>query len=136
MKDYPAFYENLTGNLNKVIAHKQDFYGKPLSIFLSELENQNIQVNSYSPGFNNTYMKLDFIDDWDTYTEANKNHYKMPYIYINLKTPFDYQKASALLNKNHSYWGEEEKNFYKDLIIDNIEFWEVNGLKTPQLKAK
>lgn len=136
MKDYPSFYENLTGNLNKVIAHKQDFYGKPLSLFLSELENQNIHVNSYTPGFDNTSMKLEFVDDWDTYEEANKNNYKMPYIIINLKTPFDYQKAMVLLDKNHSYWGEEEENFYKDLIIKDIQFMDVSGLKTQQLKAK
>lgn len=136
MKDYPQFYNKTVGNLNKVIKHKTDFYGKPLSVFLDELKKHHIDVKSYDTT-HQTYLKLEFNDDYDTYLEAEKKGYVRPYININFRSPyFNYPDAMKIFNKNLAYWGEEEENFYKNIIVDTIDFWYVDGLQNRQAKAK
>lgn len=136
MKDYPQFYNTTVGNLNKVIKHKTDFYGKPLSAFLDELKKHNIDVKSYNTTLL-TYLELTFNDDYDTYLEAGKKGYVHPYIIINFRSPyFNYQDAMKIFNKNLAFWGDEEENFYKNIIVDNIEFWYVDGLQNRQAKAR
>ncbi|WP_028121248.1 hypothetical protein [Epilithonimonas tenax] len=136
MKDYPQFYNKTVNNLNKVIKSKTDFYGKPLSDFLNELKRNHIDVKSYDTTLN-TYLKLNFNDDYDTSVESGRKGYSQPYIIINIRSPyFNYQEAMKILDKNHWYWGEEEENFYKNIIVDTIEFWDVDGLQNRQVKAR
>ena len=129
MKDYPTFYNKLVANLNKVITHKKDFYGRPLSYFINELNKNNASIKVYEPGpFDNYHIKISFIDDPYTVNEIPKNKYTEPSIDIYFVKPFNFKEATKIFNKHFSYWNPEAEEFYKDLIIDKIEFWYVNGV--------
>lgn len=136
MKDYPSFYDKTITNVNKLMPHKADFYNRPLSDFLSELKRRNLSIKSYDT-LHNTYLRLQFIDDYDTSVEAGRKKYSKPYILIFFKgSLFNYENAMKIKNKNHWYWGKEEEDFYKDLMVEKIEFWDVEGLKNFQRTAK
>ena len=127
MKDYPPFYNKLVANLNKTIAHKKDFYGKPLSEFINELNKNEINIKVYLP-LDNYNIKINFVNDYMTSVNIGKKAYVEPYINVYFRKPYNFKEATKILNRHFAYWNPEAEEFYKDLIIDKIEFWYVNGV--------
>jgi len=131
MTEYLNFYTQTVNKLNNVILNKANYYGQPLSVFLQDLNQNNIIIKNYDPGpYSNKHLKLSFIWDLDTVINIGKNNnYVEPFISISFKEPFIYQQAKTIMNNGyHSYWNPQAENFFKNLIIDKIEFWYVRGL--------
>lgn len=139
MAEYPNFYTQTVNKLNNIIPNKMSYYGQPLSVFLQALNQNNITVKNYNPGpYNNKHLKLSFIWDLDTVINIGKNNnYVEPFLAIYFQQPFNYQQATGVLNNGfHSYWNPAAENFYKNLIIEKIEFWYVRGLTDNSMNPK
>ncbi|MNK79688.1 hypothetical protein D3C87_993580 [compost metagenome] len=82
--EYPAFYTQTVNKLDNIIPNKAQYYGKPLSVFLSALEQNNLIVKEYEPiPFSaNKLLQIGFL--WNRFigTEIREKDYVMPYIYI------------------------------------------------------
>lgn len=127
--EYPTFYTQTVNKLNNIIPNKTNYYGQPLSVFLQALAQNNIIVKSYDPNLSNKLLELSFVWSREIRLGRYENNYVEPYIYVSFQQPFNYPQASVIFNNNyHSYWNPAAENFYKDLIIDKIEFWYVRGL--------
>lgn len=130
ISEYPTFYTQTVGKLNNIIPNKTNYYGQPLSVFLQALNQNNLIIKEYEPApFNNKQLKLSFIWNSDIRTGRYQNGYVEPYINVYFQQPYNYPQATTIFNNTyHSYWNTAAENFYKNLIIEKIEFWSVNGL--------
>ncbi|WP_294224883.1 hypothetical protein [uncultured Chryseobacterium sp.] len=130
--EYPAFYTQTINKLNNIIPNKTNYYGQPLSVFLQALNQNNIIVKKYEPApFDGAkLLQLSFLWNMDVRIAATNNNYAEPYINIYFQQPFNFQDATVILNNNNYYahWNSAAENFYKNLIIEKIEFWYVRGL--------
>ncbi|MCX8533489.1 hypothetical protein [Chryseobacterium luquanense] len=130
--EYPTFYTQTVNKLNNIIPNKANYYGQPLSVFLQALSQNNIIVKKYEPGpFNGAkLLKLSFFWNMDVRKWAMDGNYAEPQINIYFQQPFNYQQAMTMMSTNgyHSYWNPQAENFFKDLVIEKIEFWYVRGL--------
>jgi len=73
----------------------------------------------------------------DVRIAATNNDYAQPYIAVYFQQPFNYQQATVIFNNYyHSYWNSDAENFYKNLIIEKIEFWYVRGLTDISMNPK
>ncbi|MEC3877430.1 hypothetical protein [Chryseobacterium salviniae] len=137
MTNYPSFYTQIVNKLNNIIPNKTVYYNQPLSVLLQTLSQNNLTIKAYDPvPYNNRYLKLMFIDDAETNSERRKNGYVAPYIDIYFKQPYNYQQASAIINQYHWFWNSTAENFYKNLLIEKIEFWYVRGLTDKSMDPK
>ena len=136
--EYPTFYSQTVNKLNTIIPNKSSYYGKPLSLFLSVLSQNNLVIKSYDPGpYNNKLLKFSFLWNLDVRNYRMDKGYVEPYIYITFQQPFNYQQAVGIMNNGyHSYWNTQAENFYKNLIIEKIEFWYVSGLTNKSAAPK
>lgn len=127
---YPTFYNNTIQRLYNIIPNKTNYYGQPLSVFLNALSQNNVLIKSYQPGpYNNKLLSFNFLWNMDVRNQRLDLNYVEPMIYIDFQQPFNYPEATVILNNGyHSYWNPDAENFYKNLIIEKIEFWHVNGL--------
>jgi len=131
LAEYPAFYNSTVQKLNIIIPNKTNYYGQPLSLFLNALNQNNVVIKSYDPGpFNNRLLKLRLIWNYETLLALRENNYVEPFIYIDFQQPYNYQQISTMMSSDgyYSYWNPQAENFFKNLIIEKIEFWYVNGL--------
>lgn len=129
--EYPGFYTQTINKLNHIIPDKSNYYGQSLSVFLQALSQNNVKIKSYEPApFNNKQLTLSFVWNREIRMGRYENNYVEPYINIYFQQPFNYQLATTMMSTNgyHSYWNPQAENFFKDLIIDKIEFWYVRGL--------
>ncbi|PRB02867.1 hypothetical protein CQ046_11735 [Chryseobacterium sp. MYb7] len=126
MVDYPNFYGQIISNLNNIIPNKTNYYNQPLSVFLQNLSQNNLSIQSYYP--DSGYLRLMFVGDAETRSEIRKKDYANPYIDIYFTQTFDFQQATAIINQYHWFWNPTAENFYKNLIIKKITFWDINGL--------
>lgn len=128
--EYPTFYTQTVNKLNNIIPNKTNYYGLQLSAFLNALHQNNIIVKEYEPApFNNKLLKLSFIWNGEIRGERYQYNYVEPYINIYFQQPFSYPQATVIFNNNyHSYWNSTAENFYKNLVVEKIEFWYVRGL--------
>ena len=136
--EYPAFYTETINKLNNIIPNKTNYYGQPLSVFLQALDQSNVIVKKYNPApFNNKLLELSFFWNMDVRIAATNNDYAQPYIAVYFQQPFNYQQATVIFNNYyHSYWNSDAENFYKNLIIEKIEFWYVRGLTDISMNPK
>ncbi|MCI3939324.1 hypothetical protein MQX03_19290 [Chryseobacterium aahli] len=136
--EYPTFYTQTINKLNNIIPNKANYYGQPLSVFLQVLTQNNITVKKYDPAtFNNKQLKLSFVWSREIRIGRYENNYVEPYINIYFQQPFSYPQATVIFNNNyHSYWNPAAENFYKNLIIEKIEFWYVRGLTDNSMNPK
>jgi len=131
LAEYPAFYNSTIQKLNVIIPNKTNYYGQPLSLFLNALNQNNVVIKSYDPGpFNNKLLSFRFIWNWDVSRQRMDNGYAEPIIYIFFQQSYNYHQISTMMSTDgyHSYWNPQAENFFKNLIIEKIEFWYVNGL--------
>ncbi len=130
IEGYPTFYTQTVNKLNNIIPNKTYYYGKSLSTFLQVLKQNNIFAKEYDPGpYDNKLLKLSFLWNRDIDKLRMQYNYANPYVLIYFQHPFDYQQAVSIMkNGYHSYWNPQAENFFKDLIVEKIEFWYVNGL--------
>ncbi len=131
LAEYPAFYNSTVQKLNVIIPNKTNYYGQPLSVFLNALSQNSIVIKSYDPGpYNNKLLSFSFIWNHDTLVNAWRNNYIDPIVRVYFQQPYNYEQISTMMSTNgyHSYWNPQAENFFKNLIIDKIEFWYVNGL--------
>ena len=130
--EYPAFYAQTVQKMNNIIPNKTQYYGKPLSAFLSALRQNNLIVKEYNPAPFNDNKLLIFSFLWNRFIDKPRmdKDYVKPYIYIYVQQPFDFQQASTMMSTNgyHSYWNPQAENFFKDQIIEKIVFKYVGGL--------
>lgn len=128
--EYPTFYTQTVNKLNTIVPTKSNYYGQPLSLFLGALAQKNIMIKKYEHGpFDTKSLKLSFFWNMDVRIAAMNNNYAEPYIKIYFQEPYSYPEATVIFNNNyHSYWNISAENFYKNFIIEKIEFWCVNGL--------
>lgn len=129
--EYPAFYTQTINKLNNIIPNKTNYYGQPLSVFLQALNQNNIIIKEYEPApFDGAkLLRLSFIWNSEIRTGRYDNNYVEPYIKIYFQQRFNFQEATVILNNSyHSHWNTVAENFYKNLIIEKIEFWYVRGL--------
>ena len=136
--EYPTFYAQTVNKLNNIIPNKTNYYGQPLSVFLQALTQNNIIVKKYNPApFNNKLLELSFFWNMDVRIATMNNNYVEPYIAIYFQQPFNYPQATVIFNNNyHSYWNPAAENFYKNMIIEKIEFWYVRGLTDNSMNPK
>lgn len=127
---YPNFYNQTVQKMNNIIPNKTYYYGKPLSVFLTALSQNNIIIKSYEPApYNNKLMWFTFLWNRDVYHQVLDLDYVEPEIFIYFQQSFSYPQATVIFNNDyHSYWNLQAENFYKNLIIEKIEFRYVNGL--------
>ena len=127
---YPDFYNQTVQKLNNIIPNKTSYYGQPLSVFLQALNQNNLPVKEYDQGpYNNKMLKLSFV--WNREIDSSRMSYNFvqPYVQIYFQQPFNYPQSTIIHNNGYfSYWNPEAENFYKNLPIEKIEFWYVNGL--------
>lgn len=131
ISQYPAFYNETIQKMNNIIPNKTQYYGKPLSVFLAALNQNNIVIKSYDPGpYNNKLLSFTFVWNRDIRLMRYQLDYVEPEIRIFFQQPFNYQQASTMLSTNgyYSYWNVQAENFFKDIIVEKIEFWYVSGL--------
>lgn len=131
LAEYPSFYNSTVQKLNIIIPQKSNYYGQPLSLFLNALNQNNLVIKSYDPGpFNNKMLSFGFIWNHDTKVSAWKNNYADIMIRVYFQQPYNYQQISTMMSTDgyYSYWNPQAENFFKNLIIEKIEFWYVNGL--------
>jgi len=136
--EYPTFYTQTINKLNNIIPNKNNYYGQPLSVFLQALIQNNIIIKEYEPApFNNKLLKLSFTWNRDVRIGRYNLNYVEPYINIYFQQPFNYPQATVIFNNNyHSYWNPAAENFYKNIIIEKIEFWYVRGLTDNSMNPK
>ncbi|MCY0969532.1 hypothetical protein [Chryseobacterium wangxinyae] len=136
--DYITFYSNVVPKLNLLVPNKTQYYGQSLLAFLQALNQNNIIVKEYEPApFNNKLLKLSFTWNRDLRIGRYDHNYVEPYISIYFQQPFNYPQATVIFNNNyHSYWNPAAENFYKNLIIEKIEFWYVRGLTDNSMNPK
>ena len=128
--EYPAFYTNTINKLDLIIPNKTLYYGLPFSNFLQILSQNNLTVKEYeAAAFSNKTLKIKFLWNSDVDLLRMKNGFVSPYILIYFQQPYNFQQATTIFNNSyHSYWNTTAEKFYKDLIIEKIEFWYVRGL--------
>ncbi len=126
MVDYPSFYNQTVSNLNNIIPNKTNYYNNSLSVFLQKLSQNSLIIQSYYP--DSSYLRLMFVGDAETRSEIRKKDYANPYIDVYFNQPFDFQQATTIMNQYHWFWNTASENFYKNLIIKKIEFYDVSGL--------
>lgn len=129
--EYPNFYTQTVNKMNNIIPNKTIYYGQPLSTFLQNLNQNNLSIKDYEPGpFNNKLLTFRFVWNREIMEYRFQNDYVEPVIKIYFQQPFNYQQTSTMMSTNgyHSYWNPQAENFFKDLIIEKIEFCYVNGL--------
>ena len=138
ISQYPTFYDETVQKMNNIILNKTQYYGQPLSVFLRALHQKNIIIKSYDAGpYNNKFLKFAFVWNMDVEHSILDKDYVQPYIYITFQQPFNYQQAVGIMNNDyHSYWNTQAENFYKNLIIEKIEFWYVSGLTNKSAAPK
>ncbi|MFH6991796.1 hypothetical protein [Flavobacterium sp. FlaQc-48] len=107
---------------NFLIKSKDFYKGKPLSILLNDLE---IEVKAYSgaAGWDLNYSKSLSLN---CYTRKQKKlkikEKKNPLVLIvDWEVPLPQEKVVELLRKNDVRWTEEEKKYYGQHIIKDIE---------------
>lgn len=128
---YPSFYNQTVAKLNNIIPNKNIYYGQPLSSLLQNINQNNLSIKDYEPGpFNNKLLTFGFIWNREIMEYRFQNGYVEPVIKIYFQQPFDYQQASTMMSTNgyHSYWNPQAESFFKDLVIEKIEFYYVNGI--------
>lgn len=128
---YPSFYQQTVQKINNIIPDKTNYYGQPFSVFINALSQNNLTVKSFQPGpFNNQLLKISFLWNRDIDKVRMDHDFVEPFIYIDFQQPYNYQQISTIMSTNgyHSYWNPQAENFFKNLIIEKIEFWYVNGL--------
>lgn len=129
LANYQNFYNQTISGLNNIIPNKANYYGQPLSLFLQALTQNNVAIKAYDAGpFNNKLLKLMFINDSESTSKIRGADFAIPYIDIYFQQPYDFQQATTIMNQYHWFWNTSSENFYKDLIIDKIEFYYVSGL--------
>lgn len=129
LTDYPIFYTKVVSKLNNIIPNKTNYYGKPLSIFLQTLSQNNLVIKAYDPvPYHDNLLKLMFIGDAESISKIWRNNYVDPHIKITFQQPYDFQQSKTILGQYHWFWNTTSENFYKNLIIKKIEFYYVNGL--------
>ena len=127
--DYPAYYNQTINKLNIIIPNKTNFYGQPFSDFLLAFSQNTITIKAYYPHpYDNKKIRLMFLNDAENTANIWRNNYVTPHIEITFQQPYNFQQASSILNQYHWFWNSAAENFYKDLIIEKIEFWYVRGL--------
>ena len=128
---YPSFYQQTVQNLNNIIPNKTIYYNQPLSLLLTSLSQNNIIIKDFQPGpFNNKFLRFKFLWNLQTEEKVLYSDYVQPEVRVFFQQPYNYQQISTMMDTNgyHSYWNPEAENFFKNLIIEKIEFWYVNGL--------
>jgi|GEM_PF-1017090 len=128
---YPSFYQQTVQKINNIIPNKTNYYGQPLSVFLSSLTQNNIVIKNFQPGpFNNKFVRFGFLWNFQTEEDVLYSDYVQPEIRVFFQQSYNYEQISTMMSTNgyHSYWNPQAENFFKNLIIDKIEFWYVNGL--------
>lgn len=130
LAEYPAFYNQTVQKLNAVIPLKTTYYGQPLAVFLTKLSQENIEVKSYDPGpYNNKLLTFEFLWNFETTSAVRHNSFVIPKVRIYFQQPYNYTQATVILNNDsHSHWNMQAEQFYKNLIVEKIEFWYVNGI--------
>ncbi|KAF2517203.1 hypothetical protein [Flavobacterium foetidum] len=107
---------------NFLLTNKDFYKGKPLSVLLNDLE---IDVKAYSgsSGWNINFNKSISLNFYSKLQKKNKiKEKKNPLvliIYWEVEIP--QQKVVELLRKNDGRWTEEEKEYYGQHIIKDIE---------------
>ncbi len=137
--EYPAFYTQAINKLNNIIPNKTNYYGQLLSVFLQALNQNNIIVKEYEPApFGSAkLLHSSFLWNSEIRTGRYNNNYVEPYINIYFQQPFNFQDATVILNNNYyAHWNSAAENFYKNLIIEKIEFWYVRGLTNKSSNPK
>ncbi|MDE5437274.1 hypothetical protein KRE40_17210 [Elizabethkingia meningoseptica] len=126
-RSYENFYKRTVENLNKIIVKKKDYYGKPLSLFLGDLQKENLKIiEGYSSdAFTNNALSLYFLD-WDT-SNSLKNR-AIPSITVTFEKPFDGKEVQKITKDNQARWNENLINFYKGMIIKEIRFYNISGV--------
>lgn len=102
----------------------QDYYkGKPLNVLLNDLE---LQVNYYyvTTSAKNKNVSSSLAISYYSMSRAKEkiaNKESLSLIVIKWETPLPTEKVHELLRKNNRKWTEDEKNYYGQQIIKEIE---------------
>lgn len=105
------------------LSHKKFYIGKPLNVLLNDLE---IDVKKYANGSGakninlSPYISLGF---YSRNQERKKIEEKQDPLVLNIEweVPLPDEKNVELLRKNKGQWTEEEKNYYGQNIVKEIE---------------
>ncbi|AQX07910.1 hypothetical protein [Elizabethkingia ursingii] len=129
------YNENIT-KLKKVIPNKVSYYGKPLYIFLQDLQDKNINIKE---GYNadewdNNKLRLYFID-WDSRNTLKDGEIASS-VLITFDKSFDKNIVGSLIKENRAKWNNNMVSFFKDMIIKEIAFENVSGINTLGSKPK
>lgn len=126
-KSYENFYNKTVKNLDKIITKKINYYGKPLSVFLEELQNEDLKIiEGYSAdAFTNNALSLYFVD-WDTNNSLKDK--AIPSITITFEKSFNGKEAQKITKENRARWNDNLINFYKDMIVKDIKFYGTSGV--------
>ncbi|PRB02868.1 hypothetical protein CQ046_11740 [Chryseobacterium sp. MYb7] len=137
LADYPNFYNQTINKLNNIIPNKTNYYNQPLSNFLQVLSQNNLIIKAYDPGpFQDNIIKLMLIGDAETTSTIWRNNYVDPYIKVTFQQSFNFQQSQEIINQHHWFWNPTAENFYKNLIVKKIEFYNVNGITNKNSNPK